>query len=129
MIRDHLFFGIGLDQFLYVYAPRYVKPEAWSERFTSHPHDIVLDTWLSLGIMGIVLALAYLGILISVTVRLARKRSSLGLAAAGGMFVGIMHGFVDNGYFLPDLALIFWFLTAIIAAEAFDKNEFDRQET
>jgi putative inorganic carbon (HCO3(-)) transporter len=129
MIQDHPFFGIGLDQFLYVYAPRYVKPEAWSERFTSHPHDIILDTWLSLGIMGIVLALAYLGILIWMTVRLARKRSSLGLAAAGAIFVGILHGLVDNGYFLPDLALIFWFLTMIIAAEAFDKVEFDRQET
>jgi putative inorganic carbon (hco3(-)) transporter len=129
MIQDHPFFGIGLDQFLYVYAPRYVKPEAWSERFTSHPHDIILDTWLSLGIMGIVLALAYLGILIWMTVRLARKRSSLGLAAAGAIFVGILHGLVDNGYFLPDLALIFWFLTMIIAAEAFDKVEFHRQET
>ena len=129
MIHDHLFFGIGLDQFLYVYAPRYVKPQAWSERFTSHPHDIILDTWLSLGIMGIVLALAYLGILIWTTVRLARKRSSLGLAAAGAMFVGVFHGLVDNGYFLPDLALIFWFLTAVIAAETFEKVGIDRQET
>ena len=129
MIRDHPFFGIGLDQFLYVYTPRYVKPQAWSERFTSHPHDIVLDTWLSLGIMGIVLALAYLGILIWMTVRLVRKRSSLGLAAAGAMYVGALHGLVDNGYFLPDLALIFWFLTAVVAAETFDKVGIDRQET
>ena len=129
MIRDHPIFGIGLDQFLYVYAPRYVKPEAWSERFTSHPHDIILDSWLSLGIMGLVLALAFVGILIAATIRLARKRSVLGLAAAGAMFAGILHGLVDNGYFLPDLALIFWFLTAIIAAEAYEKFDLHRQET
>jgi O-antigen ligase len=129
MIRDHPIFGIGLDQFLYVYAPRYVKPEAWSERFTSHPHDIILDSWLSLGIMGLVLALAFVGILIAATVRIARKRSVLGLAAAGAMFAGILHGLVDNGYFLPDLALIFWFLTAIIAAEAYEKFDSNRQET
>ncbi|HEX7101500.1 MAG TPA: O-antigen ligase family protein [Nitrolancea sp.] len=129
MIRDHPIFGIGLDQFLYVYAPRYVKPEAWSERFTSHPHDIILDSWLSLGIMGLVLALAFVGVLVAASIRLARKRSVLGLAAAGAMFAGILHGLVDNGYFLPDLALIFWFLTAIIAAEIYEKTDLDRQET
>jgi O-antigen ligase len=129
MIRDHPIFGIGLDQFLYVYAPRYVKPEAWSERFTSHPHDIILDCWLSLGIMGLVLALAFVVILCVATVRLARKRSVLGLAAAGAMFAGILHGLVDNGYFLPDLALIFWLLTAIIAAEIYEKPDLDQQET
>jgi O-antigen ligase len=129
MIRDHPIFGIGLDQFLYVYAPRYVKPQAWSERFTSHPHDIILDSWLSLGIMGLVLALAFVVLLVLATIRLARKRSVLGLAAAGAMFAGILHGLVDNGYFLPDLALIFWFLTAIIAAEAYEKFDFERQET
>lgn len=129
MIRNHPIFGIGLDQFLYVYTPRYVKPEAWSERFTSHPHDIILDSWLSLGIMGLVLALAFVGILIAATIRLARKRSVLGLAAAGAMFAGILHGLVDNGYFLPDLALIFWFLTAIIAVEAYERLDLERQET
>ncbi|HEX3723090.1 MAG TPA: O-antigen ligase family protein [Nitrolancea sp.] len=129
MIRDHPIFGIGLDQFLYVYAPRYIKPQAWSERFTSHPHDIVLDTWLSLGIMGIVLALVFLGILAWSTVRLARYRNGLGVAAVGVMFVGIMHGLVDNGYFLPDLALIFWFMTAIIASETLDSVRFGQQET
>jgi O-antigen ligase len=128
MIRDHPIFGIGLDQFLYVYAPRYVKPQAWSERFTSHPHDIILDSWLSLGIMGLVLALAFVALLILATIRLARKRSVLGLAAAGAMFAGILHGLVDNGYFLPDLASIFWFLTAIIAAETYEKFDLDRQE-
>ena len=129
MIRSHPVFGIGLDQFLYVYAPRYVKPEAWSERFTSHPHDIILDSWLSLGIMGLVLALAFVGLLSAATIRLARKRSALGLAATGAMFAGILHGLVDNGYFLPDLALIFWFLTAIIAAEVYEKFDLVRQET
>jgi O-antigen ligase len=129
MARDHPIFGIGLDQFLYVYAPRYVKPQAWSERFTSHPHNILLDSWLSLGIMGLVLALAFVGILSVATVQLARRRSVLGLAAAGSMFAGILHGLVDNGYFLPDLALIFWFLTAIIAAETYDKFDHARQET
>ncbi len=121
MIRDHPVFGIGLDQFLYVYAPRYIKPEAWSERFTSHPHDIVLDIWLRLGIMGVVLALAYVASFAWLTVRLVRKKRTLGLAAGGALFVGMLHGLVDNGYFLPDLALIFWFMTALMIAESQDE--------
>ncbi len=121
MIRDHPIFGIGLDQFLYVYAPRYIKPQAWSERFTSHPHDIVLDIWLRLGIMGVVLALAYVASFAWLTVRLVRKKRTLGLAAAGALLVGMLHGLVDNGYFLPDLALIFWFLTALMVAESQDE--------
>lgn len=116
MIRDHPIFGIGPDQFLYVYAPRYIKPQAWSERFTSHPHDIILDVWLRLGIMGVVLALAYLAVFAWMTWGIIRKRHVLGLAASGGIIVGMLHGLVDNGYFLPDLALIFWFLTALLAA-------------
>ena len=43
MIRDHPLTGIGLDQFLYKYQIEYVKPEAWLERFTSHPHNFLLD--------------------------------------------------------------------------------------
>ncbi len=122
MIRDHPIFGIGPDQFLYVYAPRYIKPQAWSERFTSHPHDIVLDIWLRLGIMGVVLALAYLVLLAWMTLGVIRCRSTLGLAAAGALLVGMLHGLVDNGYFLPDLALLFWYLTALVTIEAQDET-------
>ena len=52
MIRDHPWTGVGLDQFLGQYSRRYVRIEGWPEHYTSHPHDIVLDFWLSLGIPG-----------------------------------------------------------------------------
>ncbi len=53
MIRDHPAFGVGLDQFLTQYSPRYIQPAAWDERFTSHPHNLFLDFWVRLGIMGL----------------------------------------------------------------------------
>ena len=52
IIRDHPAFGVGLDQFLTQYSPRYIQPAAWDERFTSHPHNLFLDFWVRLGIMG-----------------------------------------------------------------------------
>src|SRR5262249_26712469 len=64
MVADHPIFGVGLDQFLYQYAPRYVQPAGWPERYTSHPHNLVLDVWLSLGLAGLALfaGLAVIGV-------------------------------------------------------------------
>lgn len=117
MVRAHPVFGIGLDQFLYVYTPRYVQPAAWSERFTSHPHDLILDLWLSLGILGVIVAAGYAFVLVHRAIRTRALRSSLAAAAIAAIVAGILHGLVDNGYFLPDLALVWWFLTALIEAE------------
>lgn len=117
MIRDHPIFGVGLDQFLYQYAPRYIAPSAWPERFTAHPHNIFLDVWLSLGILGIAAAGAYAMTLIRTLRRIVRRDCPLGLAATGAIIAGVVHGLIDNGYFVPDLALMFWFLTAIIELE------------
>lgn len=118
MERDHPIFGVGLDQFLYQYAPRYVAPAAWDERFTSHPHNLILDVWLRLGIMGLVVAAAYVVVVFRGARRAIRQRSCLGLAALGALVAGAIHGMVDNGYFLPGLALAFWFLTALLELEA-----------
>ncbi|MDI3341059.1 MAG: O-antigen ligase family protein [Sphaerobacter sp.] len=117
MIRDEPIFGVGLDQFLYQYAPRYVRPEAWPERFTSHPHNLILDLWLRLGIMGLGVAATYAVALGRRVHRIVDRHSRLGLAALGAIVAGAIHGLVDNGYFLPGLALAFWFVTALIDLE------------
>lgn len=117
MIRDHPIFGVGLDQFLYQYAPRYISPEAWPERFTAHPHDIFLDLWLSLGILGVAAAGVYAITLVRTMQHIVRRANPLGLAAAGAIIAGVVHGLIDNGYFVPDLAMLFWFWTAIIEHE------------
>jgi O-antigen ligase len=135
MIRDHPAFGVGLDQFYYQYAPRYVLPAAWGERFTSHPHDLFLDFWTRLGIMG----LAWVAwLLFSAGWRLtaAWRRSGEGdrplLAAVGlAMVAAFVHGTIDNFFFLIDLAFIWWFLLAIadIAIAAVDGDCTDGAST
>jgi hypothetical protein len=40
------------------------------------------------------------------------------IGALGSMAHFIVHGLVDNSYFLPDLALIFWATMAIVLASA-----------
>jgi putative inorganic carbon (HCO3(-)) transporter len=116
MLKDHPLTGVGLDQFLYQYNRRYVAPSGWPERYTSHPHNILLDFWLSLGVAGLLAAAA----LAIVVLAGAWKRPRTGeerviwLGCSAALIAGLIHGLVDNGYFLPDLAMTTWMLLAIL---------------
>lgn len=117
MIRDHPVFGVGLDQFLYQYRPRYVDPAGWAERYTSHPHNLVLDFWLRLGLAGLVTLVVLLGALgwALVKIRNAPARAgSIAIGAAAALTGGVVHGLVDNSFFLPDLAALTWLCVALI---------------
>jgi putative inorganic carbon (HCO3(-)) transporter len=125
MIRDHPIFGVGLDQFLYQYAPRYVQPAGWPERYTSHPHDLILDVWLRLGLAGLALFIV-LAVLCLRRVHDLRHadwrshRSRLALAGAALLTGGAAHGLVDNGFFLPDLAVLTWIAIALLEGSPAD---------
>jgi O-antigen ligase len=111
MGRDRPLQGVGLDNFLYQY-PQYRLPGADSEPFLSHPHNLVLDFWLSLGALG----LLWLAWAVVTVVQVARRclraaeaeQRALALALTASLVVGALHGLVDNSYFLPDLAVLFW---------------------
>jgi O-antigen ligase len=109
MLRDHPVTGVGLDQFLGQYGRRYVRIEGWPERYTSHPHNLFLDFWLSLGLAG----LATLWMILEAT--WSRIRSTLGTsgptvhrAGVALLVAGFAHGLIDNSFFLPYLATMTW---------------------
>ncbi len=123
MLSDHALFGIGLDQFGRLY-PDYIHPSliGSNEINTSHPHNLVLDTWLRMGIAGLLV----FGWLLTRFFRsiIARWRTSpkpanntlhtyllAGITAA--MVAALIHGMVDNFYFVPDLAYAFWLMIAL----------------
>jgi O-antigen ligase len=116
MIRDFPLFGVGPDNFLYHYAA-YLRPEAWREPNMSHPHNFVLDGWLSTGAFGL-LAIAVALILFFYLVGRSYRLPSVPisrpilLGAAASMTAALAHGLVDNFYFLPELAGFFWTLMA-----------------
>jgi len=119
MIRDHPAFGVGLDQFYYQYAPRYIDPAAWGERYTAHPHNLFLDFWVRLGIMGLAWIVWMFGGLAFAITRGWRATTDdarrVIIAAAVALTAALIHGLVDNFYFLIDLAVVWWFLLALLA--------------
>ncbi|MHB1004880.1 MAG: O-antigen ligase family protein [Chloroflexota bacterium] len=122
MARDHPVLGIGLDNFLGLYE-RYMAEDAWPEPNLSHPHNLVLDFWLSTGIVGLTGALWLLGRAWWRALAMWRRaQGQLPLAAAGlGLAASIVdtvaHGAFDNSYFLVDLALVFWLSQALVNAQ------------
>lgn len=132
MVRDHWLVGVGPDNFLHYYAPRhqlyiqcshglgYMEPEASQEPCESHPHNEILDFWLSSGLIGLA-ALIWLEVVFWTCAIKAyeatRKTKEIALAVGGmaAMMGMLVHGLVDNSYFLVDLALIFWYLCAMLS--------------
>jgi O-antigen ligase len=111
--------GIGLDNFLYRY-PALVPPGAPFEPNLSHPHNLLLQFWLELGLAGLIALIWLLWVFVRLAWAGARdaRGSLLGRALAvgalGSMTDFVVHGMVDNSYFLPDLAIVFWLTLAVV---------------
>jgi len=123
ILADHPALGIGLDNYLYQYRGAYMLPEAWEEPDISHPHDWVLDFWLQLGALGLIAALVMLGWSTVVAGRLLARRASpadrvIGAAAVGLLVDTLVHGAVDNSYFLVDAAVLWWITLGVLAARS-----------
>ena len=123
MLRDDPLRGLGLDQFLYAYRNTWILPDAWREPNLSHPHNILLDFWLRLGLAGPLLLTALLLTFWRSVLRAFRSASSHGsrvlLAGSMGSMVSLIaHGLVDNSVFVHDLVYIFVLLAGLVANAA-----------
>ncbi len=145
MIRDHLWFGVGMENWLCYYSPNTVCVDPalvhhyWilqspftgastglsDEPTLSHPHNIFLHVWVSMGLFGI---LAFIGVLVLffwLFVRIlislhksgtARDSSmwwmTIGVGAA--MIAGVVQGQVDSSFLGQDLSFCFWMLVSTL---------------
>ena len=53
LIREHPWFGVGPGNFPAAYRTRYILPGAWQEPNLEHPHNVYLDHWTRLGVLGL----------------------------------------------------------------------------
>ena len=113
MIRDSPVLGVGLDNFLYRYREEYILPEAALEPDLSHPHNILLDFWTRTGVLGVA-AMVWLQVLFwrwgwRIRALPSAPARVAGLALMASMTDFLVHGLIDNSFFLADLAVLFWF--------------------
>jgi O-antigen ligase len=100
-----------------------MEPQAWEEPCLSHPHDEVLDFWLSTGVIGLVAFLWMQAVFWLTCYRLWHNKNrttaawtqTLLAGSMAAMLASIVHGLVDNSYFLVDLATLFWLLCAFVS--------------
>ena len=144
MIKDHPIFGVGMDNWLCHYSRNTVcaasattQPHYWvltipgtnlptglhDEPNLSHPHDIFLHVWVSIGIFGLLAFVAVLALFywlfarIVKTVRDTANAEIAGLewivvGVGGAMLAALCQGLIDSAFLEQDLAFCFWMLVA-----------------
>ncbi len=127
MLRDDPLRGLGLDQFLYAYRDIWILPDAWREPNLSHPHNILFDFWIRLGLAGPLILIALLTAFwhraIQALRRVSRHEEKVLLAGAMGCMVNLVaHGLVDNSVFVHDLVYVFVLLPALVCNAGVAEN-------
>ncbi len=146
MIQDHLWSGVGMENWLCYYSPNsvcfnptLVNHYYWflhdpvtgaltglsEEPTLSHPHNIFLHVWVSIGIFGL---LAFIGVLIlffwlfaRIHIYLRSRKNqgdpylwwmTIGVGAA--MLAALIQGQVDSAFLEQDLSFCFWMLVTAL---------------
>lgn len=131
MILNHPVLGIGLGQWQYkfqplitpslkgVHNPGYLVELYYASLF---PHNLWLNTWLSLGLLGVI-ALGWLVFLIFKQTEV--KQDLVYFIPIGVMSTILIQGMVDTPMYKNDLAVIFWltFFTTAINYGSFYKTD------
>jgi len=141
MIADHPLRGIGFARFLLLYSPAYSHHPYWipsyhgtttaaaTDPHVSQAHNVLLNFWLNIGILGVI---SYLWLLCQLA-RAARRRSHflwqlatpealltrrmmLGLCL--GVLALTLHGLIDDGYFTQELTMLIWATIAVVLVSA-----------
>ena len=117
LIRDRPWFGVGPGNFTTTYRTRYVLPSAWQEFNLEHPHNVYLDHWSRLGVLGVLAGIAG-QVAFWREMRHRPGHDVLALGLAGCMAAFLAHGLVDNTLFFPDLAFTFCLMLALAQGES-----------
>jgi putative inorganic carbon (HCO3(-)) transporter len=76
----------------------------------NYPHNIFLNFWVELGILGLI---SFLAIVVLAVRQFEIKQDWFKLAGLAFILTVFIHGMVDISYFKNDLSVLFWFILAL----------------
>ena len=146
MIRDRPLFGFGLDNWLCFYSANNVCANPamnlhhyWvlyipgTHTFTglsdeptlSHPHNIFLHVWVSMGVFGLMAFVAVLALFAWLFSRILKTLRSVGgemrdhlrwmtVGVGAALLAGVIQGQVDSSFLAQDMAFCFWTLVGAL---------------
>jgi len=115
LVGEHPWLGLGLDAFYHHYHRRYPG----LEEAYSTPHNVVLEFWTRLGLLGLAVAAWLYGAFFAHAGRLYRRLQEpaervLVLGLLGSVLYGLTHGLLDGAFFAPDWASLFWLAYGLV---------------
>jgi O-antigen ligase len=146
MIHDHFWFGVGMENWLCYYSnnsvcvnPALIHHYYWilqdpvtgastgllDEPTLSHPHNIFLHVWVSMGIFGLLAFIAVLALFfwlfarILIYLRSVRNDRDpymwwMTLGVGAGLVAALIQGQVDSSFLAQDLSFCFWMLVTAL---------------
>jgi putative inorganic carbon (HCO3(-)) transporter len=144
MIHDRPWFGFGMDNWLCYYSLNNIcnahQFHYWivsypphtgidtglrEEPTLSHPHNIFLQIWVSMGIFALLAFIAVLVLFYRLFIRLLPRLRALQpevgeqarwmtIGVGGAMLAALVQGMVDSSFLEQDLAFCFWILVVAL---------------
>lgn len=105
MLADNPLLGAGLNGYPTALAPYH---DATFYEIFQYPHNIFLNVWSELGLLG--LTGLIIGAVLIARTTWRRKNDVLVLAFSAALLVMLIHGLVDVPFFKNDLAILTGFL-------------------
>jgi O-antigen ligase len=133
-LKDNLFFGAGLNGYPEALT-QYHNPTLYE--IFQYPHNIFLNTWVELGVLGLIALIWFSHLIFSSIlrrrpkdlpelIRLSAKGRHLQLALFAALLTIFIHGLVDVPYFKNDLSLLTW---TLLAGFSVTSSRFQRDTT
>lgn len=108
MVQDSPLLGQGVNGFNYNWDKFNSDPNLQHYNF---PHNFLLNTWIDLGLLGLVSWLVM--VLYGLWQMVKRRSNSYVLGLSLFLIAILVHGLIDIPYFKNDLAFIFWLIFAL----------------
>ncbi len=120
LLKDHPIFGVGLSGYPIALVPYH---KATYLEIFQYPHDVLLNVWVELGLIGLIAFFLLAIQIVRVTMKRNNDRTGGACPSPSYNFLFFVflemtiHGLVDVPYFKNDLAMLTWILLALFIFE------------